>query len=31
MAIANATVLDNFNNGLIGPGHCDAFTALPQN
>ncbi|MGE5237063.1 MAG: hypothetical protein ACM3O7_12005 [Acidobacteriota bacterium] len=22
-AIANATILDNFNNGLIGPGHCD--------
>ena len=21
-AIANATTLDNYNNGLIGPGHC---------
>ena len=21
-AIANATVLDNYNNGLTGPGHC---------
>jgi hypothetical protein len=21
-AIANATILDNYNNGYIGPGHC---------
>ncbi|MEW6651386.1 MAG: hypothetical protein AB1453_14525, partial [Chloroflexota bacterium] len=22
-ALANATLLDNYNNGLVGPGHCD--------
>jgi hypothetical protein len=30
-AISLAGLLDSYNNGLIGPGHCDAFTALPQN